>query len=380
MPLRKTHFTEQYNDLTKAIDVDDSAGRSLPQNMNFVEEGYLIKDTGYIPQGVSTPLISHSLFNYEKKSGRSFMVRALGTSLQQYSIADRVWYDIVGCPVLTASAQVGYVVYNDTLHFGNAVESLYTWNGTTFTAYTSAPKGNIMTVFEDRLFISGVTAEPLSIYYSNVGVPTTYTGTDLLKPLGTDKVTGLVNYYGTLLIFKQKSIWKLTFVYDQIVSLFVPKLESQSSNYGACSRQSVTWVENDIWFFTGREVRSIGYKDQQIGVLGINNSVISDAIKQTLTTIKTTNFDQVFVFYDNRRFYLQVLLGEDTRGTMFVSHLLYQSHWTKYINRDKSNAGSAVVIGGIIYTSNAFSPFGVVKWTVETADVLPLNVYLTTES
>jgi hypothetical protein len=380
MPLSKDSFVIAKDNLTKEIDVDDSVGRAVPVNMNFVEEGYLIKDTGYIPTGLATDSLAHSLFYYQKKNGINYLIRALSTKLQLYSFPDRAWYDIAGSPTFTADAQFGYQVYNDVLHLGNGVESLYTWNGTTFTEYASAPKGNILQIFEDRLFISGVTAEPLTAYYSNVAIPTTFTGTDVVKPLGTDTIQSLINYYGTLLIFKENSIWKLTFVYDQVVALFVPKLELQSQNYGACSKRAVTWVENDVWFFTGTEVRSIGYKDQQIGILGVNNSVLSDSLKQTLSKIQTSNYSKVVVFYENRRFYLNVVEASATTGTTFVCHLLYQNNWTKYTSRDKAKIGSAVVIDGIIYTSNAFSPYGVIKWTVETADALAQNLYLTTES
>jgi len=377
--LKKQIFTIEQDDLTKAIDVDDSLGRSVPVNMNFIEEGYLIKDTGYIPLGLVTDELAHSFFNYKKKNGDSYFIRVKGTKLQQYSLIYRDWVDINNSPTFTAGAKFGYIVYNDYLYFGNAVEALYKWDGTTFTAYASAPKGNILEIFEDRLFIAGVTAEPLTAYYSNIKIPSTFTGTDVLKPLGTDHITGLVNYFGSLLLFKKESIWKMTFIYDQVVSLFVPKLEAQNRNYGACSRQAIAWVENDVWFFNGREVRSIGFKDQQIGVLGVNNTVISDSIKQTLDTVKTTNYENVVVFYHNRRFYLGVILGDDTVSTLFVCHLLYQNNWTKYTNRDKAKLGGAVVINGIIYTYNDFSPYGVIKWTVEEGDELSVNAYLTTE-
>jgi hypothetical protein len=380
MPLSKTEFSILKDNLAKAVDVDDSQGRNVPTNMNYVEEGYLIKDTGYIPVGIATLTLDHSIFYYQKKNGANYLIRGKDTKLQVYSFFDRTWYDIVGSPTFTPDAEFGYVVYNDDLYFGNAVESLYKWNGTTFTEYASAPKGNILEIFEDRLFITGSLTEKLTIYYSNAGVPTTFSAPDVLKPLGTDKVTGLVNYYGTLLLFKETSIWKLTFVYDQTVSLFVPKLEIQSNNYGACSYKAVTWVENDVWFFTGREVRSIGYKDQQIGILGVNNSVISDAIKETLKTITVASYPKISVFYSDRRFYLAVPLASTENNCTFVCHLLYGNQWTKYTGRDKARFRSATVIDGIIYTTNGDSPYGVVKWTVEPADAETLSAYLTTES
>lgn len=380
MPVKKTSFSQIEDNLTKTIDVDDSAGRSVPVNMNFVEEGFIIKDTGFIPFGSTPDVEAHSIFNYKKKNGSSYLIRAKGTVLQQYSIADREWNDISNSPTFTAGEYFGYRVYNDELYLCNAVESMYKWNGSTFTAISAAPKGNILEIFEDRLFVSGVKAEPLTTYYSNVANFSTWTGTDVIKPLGTDHTTVLVNYYGTLLIFKQKTIWKLTFVYDQVVSLFVPKLEIQSGNYGACSKKAAVWVENDVWFFTGTEVRAIGYKDQQVGILGINNSVISENIKNTLKNISVENYSKVFSFYNNRRYHLAVPLNTTTNDTMFVCHTLYGNSWTKYTGRDKSRAGDGVVIDGVVYTANQSAPYGIIKWDVTTEDALTQNGYLITES
>ena len=379
MPVQKTEFTILKDNLAKAVDVDDSQGRSVPLNMNYIEEGYLIKDTGYIPVGIATLTLDHSIFTYKKKNGTYFLIRGKATKLQVYSFFDRTWYDIVGSPTFTANAEFGYAVYNDVLHFGNAKESLYTWTGTVFTEFASAPKGNILEIFEDRLWVTGVLAEPLTAYYSNVGVTTTFSAPDLVKLPGTDFLVGLVNYYGTLLMFKTGSIWKLTFVYNQPTNVFIPKPELQSNNYGACSFKSMTWVENDVWFFTGREVRSIGYKDQQIGILGVNNSVISDAIKQTLQTITVASFPKVSCFYNDRRFYLAVPLASTENNCTFVCHLLYGNQWTKYTGRDKARFRSATVIDGIIYTTNGSSPYGVNKWTVEPADALPANYNFITE-
>lgn len=380
MPVKQKQFIEQRDDLTKAIDVDASDGRSVPINMNFVDTGFLTKDSGFTLAGAATSTKAHSLFHYKKKDGTSYFIRGNGTKLQVYSFIFKNWTDIVGSPTFTENAEFGYIVYDDVLYFGNAVESMYTFDGTTFTEYASAPKGNIFEVFEDRICIAGVLAEPLTVYYSNVGDGTVYTSTDVLKPLGTDSVTNLKNYYGSLLIFKRESIWKVTFIFDQVVSLFVPKIESQSGTYGACSRKAVFWVENDIWFFTGSEVRAIGLVDNISGNLGINKTVISEPIKETLKLIDLDNLSKVVAFYHARRFYLCVPLTEDENDTIFVCHTLYSNSWTKYSGRDKSQVNSFAEIDDIIYTTTSLVPYGTLKWTVEASDQTDTNYTLTTES
>lgn len=376
----KKEFVKTFDDLQAVIDVDDSAGRSVPINMNFTEEGFLTKDTGFVPCGQSEDVLCHSLFNYKKKGGTSYQIRSKGTKLQTYNAVDRLWTDIPGSPTFTEGAEFGFVVYDDLLYLGNAVESMYTWDGTTFTAYASAPKGNIFEVFEDRVFVAGVTAQPLTVYYSNVGNGTTFGGSDLVQPLGADSVVNLKNYYGSLLIFKQESIVKLTFIYDSVVSLYVPKLEVQSGTYGACSRKAVAWVENEIWFFTGSEVRAIGFSNTVSGIFGINKSVISEPIKETLKTLAIANLSKVVCFYNNRRFYLGVPLVASTVDTIFVCHTLYANSWTKYSSRDKAKVNDFMAIDKTIYSSASSVPYGIIKWTVETADTEELINILITES
>jgi len=371
MPITKNTFTIQQADFQKIIDVDASDGRSVPINMNFVDEGYLTKDTGIELFGDAQASLLHSIFHYKKKNGTSFILAGSGTALKVYNTGAGVWdtLAITGIATFTAGAEFGFNVYDDILYACNAVENYFRWDGTTSTNYAGAPKGNILQVFEDRMFVSGVTAEPLTAYYSNVGDAIVFTGTDLVKPLGTDAITNLVNYYGTLLIFKADSIWKLTFIYDQIVTLFVPKLDSQSGTYGACSRKAVSWVENDLWFFTGREVRSIGFTDNVSGVFGVNRSVISENVKETLNRVKFANFDKCVTFYENRRFYLAVPIEGNVADTLFVCHNLYGNSWTKYTGRDKANINDMIAIDEVIYSTKNSGTFGAIKWNSTLNDI-----------
>lgn len=438
----KIPFSQIFDDLTKVVDIDDSAGRSVPINMNFVETSYLTKDTGSSMFGATESELCHSEFNYKKKNGTSYRIRAKGTYLQKYNSTTSLWENIstgtatitVASPAVvtstahglkagsqvsftttgalptgitagtvyyviaagltandfqfsttsggsavnttgtqsgvhtisrryTSGAEFGFYVYDDIMYGGNSYENYFSWTGTAFTEYDTAPKGNILEVFEDRMFVSGVRAEPLTMYYSGVATPTTFGGTDLIKPLGTDSIKGLENYYGTLLVFKTESIWKVTFQYDQILALYVPKLELQSGTYGACSRKAISWVENDIWFFTGREVRAIGYQDNNTGVLGVNKSVISEQIKETLNLIASSKFDSIATFYKDRRFYLAVPLSADTTNdTVFVCHLLYSNKWTKYTDRVKATSYGFIEVDDILYSNISSGSYGTLKW------------------
>lgn len=439
MPLRRNLFQIKYDNLQQLIDVDDSAGRSVPINMNFTEEGYLTKDRGFSYISDEDDTLRHSLYKYKKSNGDTYILSAKGTKLESYhhkytitaTVADTItakghsyengdivrltttdalpaglsvgvdYYIInkstdtfqlsatsggsaidittVGsgtnyCQRKTAQwetlqfdwtegAEFGFTEYDDVLYGGNAVDDSFLFDGAEIIKDATVPKGNVLEVFEDRLFITGNKENPLSYYYSNVAEPLTFATDSVLKPLGTDPAITMKNYYGSLLLFKEKSIWKMTFVYNQVVALYLPQIVNQSRNYGACSPNAVVWVENDIWFFTGRELRALGFTDNQAGVFGVNESVISEQIKQTISTgLKVSNYRKVRCYYQDRRFYLCLPLNSDDLNVTFVNHLLYGRVWTKYLSRQKAHIQGLIEVDGVIQTVSATAPYRYIEW------------------
>lgn len=268
-----------------------------------------------------------------------------------------------------ATAKMGYAEYLDTLYFGNGVDFFATFDGTQLKFVRALPRGNIYNVYKDRIFISGTIREPLTTYYSDPAAPTTFGGSSVFQLVGTDKVTGLITYYSSLIIFKEKSVHKMTFNYDPIAVAFLPEFDVVNTNYGCSSIQGYTWVENNVWFFTGTEVRAVGFKDQQIGVLGVDNSILSNQIKETLKTITTGKEDDVVVFYANRKFHLSIAIGGATyNNSIFVCYTLYSNKWAKYVNRIKSSVSDFMVDNDIIYTASGDVTGVMYQWTANYND------------
>lgn len=262
------------------------------------------------------------------------------------------------------TAKMGYVEYLDTLYLGNGVDLFATFDGTQLKFVRALPRGNVYEIYKDRLFVSGTVREPLSTYYSDPAAPTTFQVSSVFQLVGTDKVTGLITYYSSLIIFKEKSIHKMTFTYDPIAVAFLPEFEVVNRNYGCSSIRGYTWVENNVWFFTGSEVRAVGFKDQQIGVLGVDNSILSNDIKETMKLITAGMEDDVVVFYSARKFYLSLALSSSTyNNTIFVAHTLYGNKWTKYVNRIKSSVSDFMVDNDIIYTASGNVNGVMYTWT-----------------
>lgn len=73
-------------------------------------------------------------------------------------------------------------------------------------------KGTIMTIYNGRIFISGIPEAPNAVYYSQRNTPYFFNSTDasdILEPMqeDNDRITALVPYSSGLLIFKRSSIY-----------------------------------------------------------------------------------------------------------------------------------------------------------------------------
>lgn len=252
----------------------------------------------------------------------------------------------------SATAVPGFAEYLDTLYVGNGVDPLASFDGTRLLFHLNRPRGNILNVYKDRLNVAGVVREPRSVYYSDPAAPTTFQTASVVQPVGTDAVTGLATYYDAQIIFKRRSVWKFAFSYDPIAVAFLPQLDLVEGSFGCAGPRAYVWAENDVWFFTGAEVRALGYKDQQIGVLGVNPAVISEPIKATLARLNQDAVGASVVAYAARRFYLAVPLGTSaTNDVVFVCHLLFSRSWTKYRGRVKSDVSDLLAANDRIYSS-----------------------------
>ncbi|HNA25144.1 MAG TPA: hypothetical protein PLI01_00285 [Nitrospira sp.] len=103
-----------------------------------------------------------SLYTYKKYDGTEILIRSRDTILEK--LAAGVWTSFdTG---FTASQLFDFVTANNIVIYGNAVEAMKSYDGSSVTSYGSNPKGNIMEVGYLKLFVAGVTANPNRLYYS----------------------------------------------------------------------------------------------------------------------------------------------------------------------------------------------------------------------
>lgn len=163
---------------------------------------------------------------------------------------------------------------------------------------------------------------------------------DINKDDGQD-VTGLALFQDKLVIFKERSIWQLTFD-----SIGFPIVQLISNSYGCVSHRSIAVVENDLFYLSNDGVRSLGYVVNIAGVIRTN--LVSVKISTELDNINTTKFENCAgIYYETKRMYILAFPrgAATTNNRMAVFQAAYNcwSIWTglnancflKYIDSNK---------------------------------------------
>jgi hypothetical protein len=118
---------------------------------------------------------------------------------------------------------------------------------------TGGQKGNLLAIYKDSLFIAGDITNPSRLYYSGGGDKIndfTVGGgggfIDIAKNDG-QKITGMIMFKDSLIVFKERSIYKFTFTTSGL-----PQIEQVNPAIGCVAPRSIVAVENDI-FFAGED-------------------------------------------------------------------------------------------------------------------------------
>lgn len=176
-------------------------------------------------------------------------------------------------------------------------------------------------VYNNRLFLSGFSTTPSTVWFSETGEPEGYQAdwNFQVRTNDGDRITAKKSYGGQMLIFKQKSFHSL--IGDGPNNFF---LKEVSDEYGCLSHRAVD-IYNDTLVFLDRK----GLMEFN----GANIKCLSDKIQPVVDTINfAAALDKATVAHDKSR--NQLLVGVPTNGaTMNNTTLVYDylvSAWTIY--------------------------------------------------
>lgn len=162
----------------------------------------------------------HGLADWQTAAGQRYMVGTAGSKMGQMADLGGTFTDITGSTTITSGQnnQSTFASLNNILVRcgGTTPDAPIQWTGTgNASALTgSPPSGNICKTVNNFMFISGTTANPSRVYWSNVADPQTWGAASFAdyRPNDGDRVTALSSIYQAVVIFKRRCIGNLNTV------------------------------------------------------------------------------------------------------------------------------------------------------------------------
>ena len=318
-------------------------------NIQYDEGGVSRKRDGYT--AVFTGLTAaKGLGMYATETLRHLVTIDNGTF--KYSSAGAA-LNSVGTVSFTASAEVVFTQARQKLYIWNGVEGGASWDGTTLARPGTMPRASFAVFYQTYHVAAGVSGQPNRLYISQsddasaftrasgslnnaTEVPgaTVFTGTtanfiDVRKDDG-DRITGLGRYQDILIIFKERSIFQLSF--DESNQ---PVVSPISSSTGCVSHKSIDNVENDLYFLSREGVRVLGNEPNFF--TAIRTNVLSTRIQNTIDSIVSSYYSKANAHYFDNKYYLCI----PTTSTGSIGRaIVYDRRFQAWSIWDNFNANS----------------------------------------
>lgn len=262
--------------------------------------------------------------------------------------------------------------------FTQARLKLFIWNGTDGGAYFTGsavtrpgtmPKAKFSVYYQGYHIASGVDGQPSRLYVSNSSDATDFTVTtggtqpqpdntndaensnpnvpgatvfagtpsvaegrvfDVRKNDG-DKITGLGIFQDQLIIFKERSIFQMSFD-----SSGLGTITPITSATGCVSAKSIVNVENDMYFLSREGIRVLGNEPQFF--TAIRTNVLSIRVQQSIDSINKLYYSTANAnFVDNK-----YILAYPTTGSAITNCLVYDKRFQAFVLWSNFNARDMV--------------------------------------
>jgi len=322
-------------------------------NVEYDEGGVVRKRFGYTTVGQSLTA-AKGLGFYLTESIRHLCTVDNGTF--KYYTGSGAWNTnssitfTTGKDTTFSQARLKFFIWNGT--DGGAY-----WDGTTLARPGTMPKASFAIYFQNKHIAAGVVGQPSRLFISNIADATDFTVTtggtqpqpdstndsenglpnvpgatvfsgspalteanviDIRKNDG-DKVTGLAIFQNSVIVFKERAIYQLTFD-----SSGNPTVVPITYATGCVSHQSIVSVENDIYFLSRQGLRVIGNEANYY--TAIRTNVLSIRIQPTVDAINKTYYSRANAIYFDNKYILGVPTGSSSIDRCIVYDRRFQAH------------------------------------------------------
>jgi len=296
---------------------------------------------------------------YETFSGSLTAARGLGSFVTEsynhvctvdgttFKYTDGSSWSSVATISFTADKQVWFTQARDELFIFNGTDGGAKWTGAALSRPGTMPKAKFSIFSQSYHIASGVDGQPNRVYISELDdankftrtatilnnsteVPgaTVFSGTtanfiDIQKGDG-DEITGIGVFQEVIIIFKQFSIYQMTF--DDTGNPVVTPITRAA---GCVSARSVISVENDLYFMSREGVRVLGNEANYFS--SIRTNILSKRIQPITESINETYYTKAVGVYFNDEYILSTPSTTSTVDTTLVYNKTFQA-WSKWDN------------------------------------------------
>lgn len=340
---------QRYLNMSKGLNVfaseefiDDLEG-SGGMNATFVETGGVTKMFGWSQVGSGLTQAPRGLASYYP-TGSGNMLLTIDNDTLKF-LSGSIWSAISGV-TFSHSDRIDFVQCAGKLFVHNGVNSSSMLDTLSLTRPTTTVRAAFGVYYADKQIVSGVVEQPNRLYISDPADVSDFTNTnptgtgpysvydttthpgattfagsgaayiDIAKDDG-DKITGLAKYQTQLIIFKERSIYSLSFddSGDPTVSLVTNAI-------GCISHWSIDSVDNDMIFASRKGYYVFGTQPNYFDQLRTNE--LSLKIRPFVQAIVPSNLVRTTSIWHEDVYYSAVTTGNSTTNNrMFTYHRQY---------------------------------------------------------
>lgn len=333
------------NNLISDTLINDQESSDL-ENIQFVESGAPSKSDGYTSVGTGLTNNPRGLGYYVDTSSNKYLLTVDGTDLKYLNTG--VWTTISGAS-FSSSAQINFTQCEGFMFIWDGTVGGAYLSGTTLTRPGTMPSAKFSIYYNGYHIAAGVTGQENRIYIAsqttasgkittsrayeftrdaaqsslnnstevpgaNVFSGTTNTANyvDISKNDG-DRITGFTKFSDALIIFKEKSIYQLTFD-----STGLPIVSSVTKSYGTVSHRSVDSVDNDVFFLSRNGIYVLGNEPNYFNVIRTNE--LTARILPYIDLINQTAYSKATAIFNRYLYYLGIPTGTNTYNDTVITY------------------------------------------------------------
>lgn len=134
---------------------------------------------------------------------------------------------------------------------------------------------------------------------------------DIDKDSG-DVITGLIEFQDAIIVFKERSVWKVTLAYSD--GLVIPTVTLIVRGVGCVSHRTIKHVENDVFFLSRKGVFTLGNEAQYLGNV-LRTNEISAKVRPLFETLTPAQLSQACAVYHMNKYRLSYPTGSSGKNT-----------------------------------------------------------------